>query len=156
MKLQDSDLPAIRAACEELGLELRENQKTWKWWGSWANDYHADNAAYRQGIKPEDYGKCEHAIGVPGNQSAYEVGLCRDQDGNLRLAFDFYAGGRGLCDFVGNKGEKLFQTVGKHKAIADCKAAGWQVQGVETTADGKVKITASPAFVTAGVGGRKF
>lgn len=102
---------ALAKACERLGLEFAENQKTFKWWGRWYNDYHAEDAAYRQGVAPADYGKCDHAIRIKGRApgSAYEVGLIPYTDGDgYRLIFDFM--GTELVQRVGGKScEKLAQ-----------------------------------------------
>jgi hypothetical protein len=52
-----TDLKALKAACDRLGVEFRENQTTFA-------NYYAHDAAKRA---------CVHAIHVPG--CAYEVGL---------------------------------------------------------------------------------
>lgn len=105
-KLQVKDLDALERACGRLGLELIRGKKTFKWYGRWVNDYHATDAAYQQGIKTSDYGKCEHAIAVKGNSGAYEIGVMQDKDGGYRLVWDFFGGGYGLC-------EKISYTAGK-------------------------------------------
>lgn len=104
------DLDAFEEACEAIGLEFRRDQKTYKWYGKWVNDYSAENAAYiRAGVKPEDYGKCEHAAAVKGNASAYELGLVPNPKGEgYVLIFDFYGGnGRALQNAIGKEGNKL-------------------------------------------------
>jgi hypothetical protein len=122
-----TDLAAIKAACKEMGLVFKENQKTFKWWGRWANDYGAADAAYRQGIATKDYGKCEHAIGVPG--TSWEIGLVRSEAG-YKLAFDFYgSSGLPILNAVGGQNAgKFLQTYGVHKATLEARKRGYTVQ----------------------------
>jgi len=104
IKLVVEDLDAMEEACKLIGCELVRGQKTFKWYGRWMNDYDATDAAYRQGIKPEDYGKCEHAIRVKGaNDKTYEVGLVKNPNGPGWVPiYDFFARGYGLQDAVGD------------------------------------------------------
>jgi hypothetical protein len=99
-----TDFDALRSACEESGLEFREGQKTWKYWGSWANDYHAKDAAYKHGIDPKDYGKGVHAIAVKGDKDAYEIGLVKSPLGT---------GWMPVYDFFGSHGKKIQAAAGK-------------------------------------------
>ena len=75
------DLTCLERAAELLGLKLIRGQKTWRWYGRWMNDYDASNAAYKNGISHEDYGKCEHAIVDPDNPGGYEIGIYKHPDG---------------------------------------------------------------------------
>ena len=103
LELEVLELEALKKAVKASGLEWKEGQKHHKWYGSWVNDYHGANAAYHHGIKPTDYGKCEHAIGVPGNSQAYEIGVCKNPTGKGHvLVWDFYAGGHGLQALAGD------------------------------------------------------
>jgi hypothetical protein len=103
VEMEVQDLAALKAAVKAAGLEWKEGQKKFKWYGSWQNDYNASNAAYRQGIKTEDYGKCEHAIGVPGSKEAYEIGVCKNPKGTGHvLVWDFWQGGYGLQALAGD------------------------------------------------------
>ena len=81
VRIEIRSLEALRLACRRLGLQLNEGQKTHKWYGRWVGDYHGADAAFHHGIKPEDYGKCEHAISIPGDDEAYEIGRasCRER-----------------------------------------------------------------------------
>lgn len=94
--LQVKDLDAMRKACERLGLELVEGQKKFKWYGRFVGD-----TTPPKGIDAKDYGKCEHAIRVKGNPSAYEIGLVKRTDGKgYTLCVDTWRGGFGLRDYV--------------------------------------------------------
>lgn len=88
--LEIKDVAALRLACKRLNWELHEGQKTYKWYGRWMNDYNAEDAAYKSGIKPEDYGKCEHAITVTGCN--YQIGVIKHpkKTGAFGVIFDFW------------------------------------------------------------------
>lgn len=132
------DLPAIQAACKELGLTFKHGQKTFRWFGRWMNDYDAKNAAYNLGIKPEDYGKCEHAIEVPG--SGYDIGLVKNAaTGAYKAVFDFYGTGRVIQDKVGAGCEKLVQRYALCKMEAMAKQKGHVTQR-EQGKDGKIVL----------------
>lgn len=90
-----NDLEALDRACKKLGWTLKRGQKCYKWYGRWVNDYHGDNAAYKKGFDTNDYGKCDHAIGIPGCR--YEIGLVDQGDGTLKPIYDNYSAG-GLTD----------------------------------------------------------
>lgn len=141
--LQVKDLAALKAACAKLGLELVEGQKTHKWYGRWVNDYSAQDAAYRNGIDPKDYGKCEHAIRIPGNASAYEIGVVADKahPGSYRLIWDNFMGGKGLDKIIGNDTGLLKQRYAAEVARKQALRQGYRV--IETqTADGKILLRA--------------
>jgi len=103
------DLDCVRLACDELGLEFKENQKTHKWFGRWVNDYDNEDAAYRAGIDPSQYGTCEHAIAVKNDSAAYEAGLLQNPNGEgFVMIFDFYGEcGQRLQNKIGKNGAKL-------------------------------------------------
>lgn len=136
-----TDIKALQMACAELGLTFKPNQQTHAWYGKWVNDYNEDNAAFRQGIKPEDYGKCVHAIGVPG--SGYEIGVVKHQSGEgFTLAWDFFGTGKKINDTIGAGGEKLKQMYGVCKATLIAKSKGYIVSR-STLPNGTVKLQVS-------------
>lgn len=142
VNMEIKDLDALQAAADELGLELVRDQKTWKWFGTWVNDYHGADAAYKNGINPKDYGKCDHALRVKGNPSAYEIGVYQQPDGSFKLAWDFYGGaGKAVQNCVGRKGEHLKQGYAKAVAVNALKKKGFVPMKIETTEDNKLKIT---------------
>lgn len=131
-KLKQSDLPFLIQACKALGLEFRENQKTHMWYGTWVDDYHGADAAYRQGVNTENYGKCSHAIRLPWSMHEaelyakdpdarpYEIGVVVDSAGNLGLLFDNYSGGKGVAQMehiAGKKLEKLIMKAAELKVL---------------------------------------
>lgn len=137
--LEVKDLDSLKKACEELGLEFRENQKTWKWYGTWVNDYHGEDAAYRHGITPEEYGKCDHAIGIKGNKDAYEIGVKKTSDGSYVLAYDFWGGGRGLEQAVGKGANRLKQSYAKQVVKKRARRMGYSVKQVKQK-DGSIRL----------------
>lgn len=134
--LEIKDIHALKLACDELGLKFKEWQKTYRWYGRWVNDYRSQDAAFNHGIKPEEYGKGEHAIEVPGSQ--YDIGIHKKNDAYI-MAFDFWGTGKAIQQKLGNGGEKLKQLYGVHAAINAAKRKGWTVQ--RKTVGGKIKLT---------------
>jgi hypothetical protein len=87
-------------------LEWREGQTKYEWVGRWYRDYHKEDAAYKRGIDPKDYGRCVHAIHMNGVR--FEVGVCKRNDGTgYSLVWDFVSDGRKLSDYIGKNAEKL-------------------------------------------------
>lgn len=102
------DLDALAAAATALGCELVTGQKTHRYYA---------NAQ----------GKCEHAIRVVGNESAYEIGVVRGTDGNWELQADFWQGGRGLAEKVGTGAVKLRQEYAAQVAEKQARRMGKRV-----------------------------
>jgi hypothetical protein len=135
------DLDALNEVAKELGLELVRNQSNYKWYGTFVNDYHGNDAAYKHGLKPEMYGKCEHALRIPGDSAAYEIGVVKTKNG-YKLVWDFYGtqGGK-LRKRIGEKGEKLLQGYAKEVAVKALAKKGFKVQKIEKVVNGAMKIT---------------
>lgn len=140
--IEINDLDALDAACKTLGLELIRGQKTYKWYGRWVNDYSQGDAAYKNGIDPKDYGKCEHAIRVVGKPGAYEVGVARTTDGKLTLVWDLWAGGRGLQEAIGDKGSKLLQEYAMQVGMKEMMTKGFRVEREFNTVTNKPRMRA--------------
>lgn len=137
--VQITNLDDLRAACQRLGLEFVEGQQTYRWYGRHVGDY-----PLPEGFAASDLGKCEHAIRIPGNASAYEVGVVRRRDGKpgWSLMWDFYAGGYGLEKFVGNDCGLLRQSYATVAAVRTARQQGFQVQE-RTLASGEIKLVLS-------------
>ncbi len=135
---------ALEAAAEKCGLVAVETQE-WDWYGSWQKDYSAENAAYKNGVPPSEYGKCDFALvqadsplgkaelaaraggtsltaaeiealrvkhygqGWQRNTSKpYSIGVLKDKEAaGYKLVYDFWGGGYGLRDKIGNDARKL-------------------------------------------------
>ncbi len=153
------DLGALKMACQQLGLEFCENQTEYKWYGTWVNDYGRDDAAYKHGIKPEDYGKCTHAIRVPWTEEEaaayevnpknrpYEAGLVKMPDGGFAVVFDHWSAGKGakqLQERLGWNGTdctKLMQETTKLKIVLTAvQQDGHRVKEIETLPGGKLRV----------------
>jgi hypothetical protein len=132
-------LTDLRAGCERLGLEFVEGQKTYRWFGEHVGDY-----PLPPGFTPEDLGKCVHAIRVPNNGLAYEVGVIERRDGKpgWQLIWDFYRGGYGLQARVGEDCGLLKQAYAVEAAKRVAKLQGFAVTE-RTMANGEIKLLAS-------------
>lgn len=114
------NLNALKKACETLGFTFKENQKTYKWYGRFMNDY-----PLPENVKPEDLGKCDHAINVPN--AKYEVGVIKNKDGNsYELRWDFWCNG-GLNEKIGRNGEILKQAYAVEVATEAAQNEGYFV-----------------------------
>lgn len=151
------DYEALVMALKELAPEMEVvlGQKTFKWVGEWYNDYHAQDAAYKAGIDPKDYGKCEHVIrfkrdmhqdevwAAHPDRAPNEIGLVRLPNGMLAPVFDFYGNRGGDLKRImgGPAAPKLTQLVTQYKVVLQtARQKGHYVKDVEKLADGKVKI----------------
>jgi hypothetical protein len=140
IKTELTDLAAIKATCKELGLILKENQKTYRWYGTSVGDY-----PIPAGFTAADLGKCEHAIQVPG--SNYDIGLARAKGAKgLTMLFDFWGTGQAILTAVGGQqASKFIQLYGVNKATIEAKRKGYSVNRL-TKADGTIKLTIGGKF----------
>lgn len=128
------DLDSLGKAAESLGLELVRGQTTFKWFGSYMGDYKEYEQRLKElGIKPEDYGKCDHAIVVPGDKNAYSIGVV-ERDGRFHLLWDHYASGYGLMQHVAADSDtkregvgKLMQGYSREVAMKQMRRKGYKV-----------------------------
>ena len=130
IKLQVKSLDALKLACHRLGLEFRENQKTYRWFGRYAGD-----SPIPEGFTQEDLGKCDHAIRVP--DAIYEIGLVF-KDGAWRLMWDSWQTG-GLEAALGKDCNKLRQAYGIEAAKLEAQRQGYSIWE-EQREDGAVKL----------------
>ncbi len=128
------DLAALETAAKECGCELVRGQKTYRWYGQHVGDY-----AMPEGVTEADLGKCDHAIRVKDADSrTYEIGVVAKPEGGYRLLYDFWQGGYGLMDKVGEKCTKLTTEYGVAKVCANAYKHGYTAQRVEQ--DGKTYV----------------
>lgn len=135
-------MEALDRTCKELNLTLKPGQKTHAWFGRWVNDYAKEDAAYKLGIKPEDYGKCEHAISVPG--SSYEIGLYNNPKGEGYIpVFDFFGTGQEISrQLGGNDAPKLRQHYAANATELEMANAGYYTER-EWLPDGSLNVYVS-------------
>ena len=123
--VQIKDLEALKIACKKCGLEFRENKKTYNWYGRHVGDY-----PLPEGFTKKDLGKCDHAIGVPGKDNAYEIGVVK-QDNNYTMLWDFWNGGYGLEALAGKDCENVTNAYTTEIALKEAstfaQAQGWSV-----------------------------
>ncbi len=140
IKLQIKDLAALEKACKQLGLELVRDQKTYRWFGRSVGDY-----PLPEGFTAQDLGKCDHAIRIPGDSRAYEIGVVKRKDGKpgYQLLWDFWAGGHGMTQKVGgNQAVKLQNEYAAAVAVKHYVSQGYRVQR-QVKEDGRIVLTAS-------------
>jgi hypothetical protein len=138
IELEIRDLDALASACKSLGLELVKGQQAYKWYGTVVGNY-----PLPEGFSKKDLGKCEHAVRIPGNSAAYEIGVARRRDGRpgYTLLWDFWRGGFGLQDKVGDGGNKLKQSYAAAVAAKHYHKLGYRVTQTQRE-DGRVILTA--------------
>ena len=142
VKIKNLDI--LKKACEKIGLQFKEGQSSYKWFGTWVNDYHGSNAAYKHGIDPKNYGKCDHAVGVTGNSHAYEIGVVKNGD-HYDLIYDFYGGqGAAIEKIAGRECSNLVNEYSENVAIAAAETYasnnGW-THSTTKNSDGETVIT---------------
>lgn len=83
--LEVTDLKTLANTAKRMGGELVLNQKTYKWFDRFMDDY-----PLPEGLTVSDLGKCEHAIKFPGIK--YEVGIIKSRQtkGAYELLWDFW------------------------------------------------------------------
>ena len=140
-----TDLEALAEACKTLGLTLKRNQSSYKWYGRTVGD-----APLPEGFKSKDLGSCVHAISVDGaNGNPYEIGVCKRKDGGegFTLLLDYWCGGFGLmekCSSQGQSGKSpdlLVQEYAKQVTIKQLKKRGFRLKETRLP-NGKIQLQA--------------
>lgn len=136
--IEVKSLDDLKAACKRLGFEFVEGATTYNWYGRWANDYSAQNAAYLNGVDTKDYGKCLHKIKVPGVN--YEVGVIARPDGKpgYTLIWDFWDSSLKNA-LGGEQANKIRQAYATSAAIRAARQQGFRVTEKQQ-ADGSMKL----------------
>lgn len=136
--LEIKDLDSLAAACKELGLEMVRGQQTYRWYGRSVGDY-----PLPQGFAEQDLGKCQHAIRIPGDSRAYEIGVTERRDGRpgYTLLWDFFAGGYGMEAKVGSDGDRLKQEYAAAVSAKIYRRQGYRI--TRTMKEGRVILTAT-------------
>jgi uncharacterized protein DUF1257 len=131
------DLNALQRACHRLGLELVRHQPTYRWYGTSVGD-----DPLPTGFAKEDLGTCEHAIRIPGNDRAYEIGIVTRRDGKpgYVLLWDCYQGGYGLVEHVGEQAERLQQMYALEVTLSTIEQMHHCVIAQTQLADGSIEL----------------
>jgi len=129
IELVIQSLTDLKKACRDKGFEFVENQKTYKWYGTWVG-----SAELPEGISKDQLGKCEHAIRVPG--ATYEIGVVRRGSSYLLLWDNWQSGG--LEVKVGPGAGKLKQAYAVARTRRKARQAGYRVR--ELVSDKRVRL----------------
>lgn len=160
VELEVKDLECLARAATRLGLEFREGQQTYHWWGQHVGDYPVP-----EGFTVEDLGHCEHAIGWPGidhggknylngdsgfgDSTHYEIGVRRRRDAHGRelpgyvLLWDFMD--QKLVTQIGENGNQLKQAYAVEVALKQARLQGFSSHAVQR-ADGSVRLVLGKQF----------
>ncbi len=131
-KAIEFDLDIIREMCLRQGWQFMEGQKTFRWYGRFMGD-----APVAEGMSVEDYGKCNHAIRIPGCN--YEIGLRQAPDGKWNVVADFWRSG-GLDKVLGEQGEVFSQLYNMTNDIMWAESKGYTWEEVESETAGNKKL----------------
>lgn len=133
--LRIKDLRELLASAADCGLEKREKQ-TFNWFGRHVGDY-----PLPEGFTKEEMGQCLFALGIKGNDAAYEIGVVKSKvhPGEYELLWDFWQGGYGLQEAIGTDGNKLRQRYAERVTMKQMRKQGLRITRSVTT-DGKVVL----------------
>ncbi len=126
IKVQITDLEALRVACRELKLELKTGQ----------------------GLKARTYNGNISADAVIVLPSAYDVALHRQKDGTYKMEVDFYksySATSKAADFIGENGGMLKQRYGICKAEMSARKLGFNTTR-QTLKNGAVNVMVRGRF----------
>lgn len=134
-----TDLDALQAAAEQLGMELVK-QSTYKWYSRFMGDY-----PLPEGFSSSDLGKCEYAMRVKNaGPETYEVGVVKRRDGQpgFTLLYDFWQGGGGLVAKIGENAVNIKREYALAVAAKEMRRQGFRVSRQVDQKSGKPKLTA--------------
>lgn len=123
IELRINSLEDLKGACKTLDFQFVENQKSFEWYGRWVG-----NTPLPDGIKAEDFGKCDHAIKIPGCK--YEIGIVRNNDHYILLWDEWHKGG--LSNKLGSNAGVLKQAYAVTKIKREAKLKRYRVREKRT------------------------
>lgn len=142
VQMKVKDLDALKAVCVDLGLTFMEGQTTHEWYGVFLNDWSSQQAAVNR-VDPKTFGKCLHAIKVPG--SSYEIGVTARPDGDgYDLIYDtFGSNGGSISQRLGGMGlPTLRQNYSVEVTRRELSRKGYRVV-TQKQEDGSVRLHAT-------------
>ena len=134
IELEINDLESLKSACKILGFDFMENQKTYRWYGTWLG-----NTPLPEGMTIEDMGKCTHAIHIPG--AVFEVGVVQNGS-KYNLMWDSWVGG-GLQKHIGKNACRLKQTYSLEQIRKGARLKGYLIHESKTKTGARVVLTRS-------------
>jgi hypothetical protein len=126
IQVEIKDLDALKAAAKRCGLIFREGQTTYKWFGHHVGDY-----PLPAGFAAADLSRCDHAMSVDGEPTAYELGVVKRKDGQpgYVLLYDFWGHhGKILQSKIGKDGKALVQAYATEVAIKHARQQGYRIR----------------------------
>lgn len=146
VQMQIKDLPALKRAVETMGGTFIEGQRTFRWYGRFLNDWRegrsvAERAAVNR-VNPENFGKCEHAIAIPG--CGYEIGVIKRADGQgFELIYDEFGEGRKLLEWLGGEKYSMIKShYGAQVSSRELSRKGYRVSIGRNTQTGRPVVNA--------------
>ena len=124
IEIEINDLTSLKLACQRLGFEFKENQKSYVWYGRLVQP---EKYPMPEGLTQDDLGKCDHAIEVPG--ADYEIGVVKLQ-GKYLLLCDFWDSK--LKNRIGENGGLLKQAYAIERTLAEAKKRKFRVKEQKT------------------------
>lgn len=134
IEIEINDLHCLKMACQRLGFEFLEGQRSYIWYGRLVNP---ENTPLPEGITEKDLGKCHHAIRIPG--ATYEIGIVQQGNRFLLLA-DFWD--TRLKNAIGDGGGKLKQAYGAERTIQEARRRNYRVIEKKTASGIRLILTA--------------
>lgn len=129
MEFEIADRDSLKVAVAVLGLQYNEGQHTFR--------------GYADATQ-----RCDDAICVPNNKHAFEIGVVAKSQGGYDLLWDNYGGGKdddsrgkGLCDFVGYDGKKLYDEYNAAFLTKQYEMDGYTMSR-SVTEDGRIVLEA--------------
>lgn len=139
MEIPILDLDILDRCLTHVGARLVRNVDRYKWYGTHVGDY-----PLPAGFKQEDLGKCDHVIRLNNATSeTYEIGVVRRRDGQpgYQLLWDFWKGGYGLQEAIGENGEFLRQSY-EMEAVKDALLGdGMRFDTMQKDEEGNILLT---------------
>jgi len=119
IELEIKEMIPLEKACKRLGLTMKKNQQTFKWYGR------------------ED-ASCDHAISIPG--AKYEIGVSQNRaTKNYELQTDFWD--KGVAAKIGVNGGLLKQAYTVEKAKWEATKKGYSCREIQTAKGIQLRIT---------------
>lgn len=133
IEVEINDLYCLKQACQRLGFEFREGQRSYVWYGRLVN---SQATPLPEGITEKDLGKCHHAIHIPN--ASYEIGVI--QQGSKYLLLADYWDTR-LKNAIGDNGGLLKQAYAVEKTILEARRKNYRV--VEQSTNTGIRLVLS-------------
>ena len=119
IEMKIKNLAALKRACEKMGLEFREDQQSFSWYG-------------------QNRERCDHAIHVPG--ASYEIRIVKSKTkaNEFEMLWDSYSRG-GLTNKLGQDGGLLKQAYAVEQTMQTAMNQGHMVT-TQKQKDGVIRL----------------